>query len=297
MSRARQQRHGGVSSPMRCRTHAVSMPRDARAAGTRMGPRGRCRAGGTSHGTVGKCRAGGTSHGSVGKCRAGGIWRGLEGNATRAAHRMGPRHRVPVGRAQFFGVVYTAPPIYQAFHADSNVSKQDTHFFNTFSVVIGLLIVIAIGIFALARVVASETQDKQVLEEAQYLKSVDSHLQPVAKEAVAGADNTALAIKPDAGSAGAAGSASGGPAAPKDGGETFTQVCSACHGAGIAGAPKAGDKAAWGPRIAKGKDLLYDHALKGFQGSAGVMPAKGGRADLSDDLVKAAVDHMVDMAK
>jgi cytochrome c5 len=157
--------------------------------------------------------------------------------------------------------------------------------------------VIAIGIFALARVVASETQDKQVLEEKSYLKSVESHLQPVAKEAVAGADNTALAIKPDAGSAGAAGSASGGPAAPKSGEETFTQVCSACHGAGIAGAPKAGDKGAWGSRIAKGKEVLYDHALKGFQGSSGVMPAKGGRADLSDDLVKAAVDHMVDMAK
>jgi cytochrome c5 len=206
-------------------------------------------------------------------------------------------HRIPSGRAQLIGVVYTAPPIYQAFHADSNVSKQDTHFFNTFSMVIGLLIVIAIGIFALARVVASETQDKQVLEEKSYLKSVEGHLQPVAKVAVAGADNSALAIKPDAGSADAAGSASGGPAAPKDGADTFTQVCSACHGAGIAGAPKAGDKGAWGPRIAKGKEALYDHALKGFQGSSGVMPAKGGRADLSDDLVKAAVDHMVDMAK
>lgn len=194
-------------------------------------------------------------------------------------------------------MVYTAPPIYQAYHADTNVSKQDTHFFNTFSMVIGLLIVIAIGIFVFARVVASETQDKQVLEEAQYYKSVEGHLQPVAKEAVAGADNAALAINADAGSAGAAGSASGGPAAPKSGEETFTQVCSACHGAGIAGAPKAGDKSAWGPRIAKGKEVLYDHALKGFQGSAGVMPAKGGRADLSDDLVKAAVDYMVDMAK
>jgi cytochrome c5 len=194
-------------------------------------------------------------------------------------------------------VVYTAPPIYQAFHADPNVSKQDTHFFNTFSMVIGLLVAIAIGIFALARVVASETQDKQVLEEKSYLKSVESHLQPVAKEAVAGTDNTALAIKPDQGSGDAAGSASGGPAAPKSGEETFQQVCSACHGAGIAGAPKAGDKGAWGPRIAKGKEVLYDHALKGFTGSSGVMPAKGGRADLSDDLVKAAVDHMVDMAK
>ena len=177
------------------------------------------------------------------------------------------------------------------------MSKQDTHFFNTFSMVIGLLIVIALGIFALARVVASETQDKQVLEEAQYLKSVEGRLQPVAKEAVSGADNSTLAIKAEAGAAGAAGSASGGPAAPKSGEDTFQQVCSACHGAGIAGAPKAGDKGAWGPRIAKGKEVLYDHALKGFQGSAGVMPAKGGRADLSDDLVKAAVDHMIDMAK
>jgi cytochrome c5 len=183
----------------------------------------------------------------------------------------------------------------QAFQADPNVSKQDTHFFNVFSMVIGLLIVIAIGIFALARVVASETQDKQVLQESQYLKSVEARLQPVAKEAVAGQDNSALAIKADAG-AGQAGSASG-PAVPKSGDETFQQVCSACHGAGIAGAPKAGDKAAWGPRISKGKEVLYDHALKGFQGSSGVMPAKGGRVDLPDDLVKAAVDHMVDMAK
>lgn len=173
------------------------------------------------------------------------------------------------------------------------MSKQDTHFFNVFSMVIGLLIVIAIALFALARVVAGETQDKQVLEESQYLKSVESHLQPVAQEAVAGQDNAALAIKPDAGAA----SAGAGPALPKSGEETFQQVCSACHGAGIAGAPKAGDKSAWGPRIAKGKDSLYDHALNGFQGSSGVMPAKGGRADLSDDLVKAAVDHMVDLVK
>ena len=186
----------------------------------------------------------------------------------------------------------------QAFQADPIVSsKQDTHFFNVFSMVIGLLIVIAIAIFALARVVAGETQNKQILEEAQYLKGVEAHLQPVAKEAVSGQDNSALAIKADAGAAGQAGSAAGGPSAPKSGEETFQQVCSACHGAGIAGAPKAGDKAAWGPRVAKGKEVLYDHALKGFQGSSGVMPAKGGRADLSDDLVKAAVDHMVDMAK
>jgi cytochrome c5 len=84
---------------------------------------------------------------------------------------------------------------------------------------------------------------------------------------------------------------------PKDGAEVFQQTCSVCHGQGIAGAPKAGDRTAWAPRIAKGKPLLYQHALQGFQGSAGVMPAKGGRADLPDDLIKAAVDHMVGMAQ
>lgn len=176
------------------------------------------------------------------------------------------------------------------------MSKQDTHFFNVFSMVIGLLVAVAVCLFVLARVVASQTQDKQVIAESQYRKNVEARLQPVSQEAVAGQDNSALAIKADAGAA-QAGSASGGGAAPKSGTEVFEQVCSVCHGAGIAGAPKAGDKGAWGPRIAKGKNTLYDHALKGFQGSSGVMPPKGGRADLPDDLIKQAVDHMVDMAK
>jgi cytochrome c5 len=71
----------------------------------------------------------------------------------------------------------------------------------------------------------------------------------------------------------------------------------ACHAAGVAGAPKTGDKSAWTPRIAQGANVLYDHALKGFQGKAGVMPAKGGNTALSDDDVKAAVDYMVGAAK
>jgi cytochrome c5 len=175
------------------------------------------------------------------------------------------------------------------------VSKQDTHFFNTFSLVIGLLVAIAIGIFAFARVVASETQDKQVLEEAQYLRTVKQNLEPVARVAVAGQDNAALAIKAD--TTAAAGSAGAGPSLPTTGEGLFQQTCSACHGPGIAGAPKAGDKAAWGPRIAKGKDVLYQHALQGFTGTAGVMPPKGGRLDAPDPLVKQAVDYMVGMAK
>ena len=107
--------------------------------------------------------------------------------------------------------------------------------------------------------------------------------------AVAGTDNTALAIKSDDGAAPAA------LALPKNGEETYKAVCSACHAAGIAGAPKVGDKAAWGPRIAQGKETLYSHAIKGFQGKAGMMPAKGARADLPDSLVKETVDYIVKM--
>ena len=84
---------------------------------------------------------------------------------------------------------------------------------------------------------------------------------------------------------------------PKDGKALFEAVCSVCHGAGIAGAPKAGDKAAWAPRIAQGKATLYQHALQGYNGKTGAMPAKGGRTDLPDDLVKQGVDYMVSLAQ
>jgi cytochrome c5 len=189
---------------------------------------------------------------------------------------------------------YTPPPNRPVrFEKARIVSKQDTHFFNVFSLVIGLLAAIAIGIFAFARMVASETQDKQVLAERDYSQNVAARLAAPSQVAIAGHDNSAIAIQGDAGSAGSAAVV----AAPKNGTEVFQQVCSTCHGAGIAGAPKAGDKAAWGPRIAEGKATLYEHALKGFQGKNGVMPAKGGRTDLSDDLVKQAVDHMVQLAQ
>jgi cytochrome c5 len=66
----------------------------------------------------------------------------------------------------------------------------------------------------------------------------------------------------------------------------------ACHAAGVAGAPKFGDKAVWAPRIATGMDALYASAIKGKN----AMPAKGG-SGASDDDVKAAVQYMVAAAK
>jgi cytochrome c5 len=76
----------------------------------------------------------------------------------------------------------------------------------------------------------------------------------------------------------------------------FESTCQACHGMGIAGAPKFGDKAAWAPRLKEGKTTLYEHAIHGFQGKSGVMPPKGGSA-ASDEDVKAAVDYMAAAAK
>jgi cytochrome c5 len=91
------------------------------------------------------------------------------------------------------------------------------------------------------------------------------------------------------------------PAAPAAvatdaGKKLYETTCVACHGAGIIGAPKFGDKAAWAARIKQGSATLYEHALKGFQGKTGAMPPKGGSA-ASDDDVKAAVDYMAAAAK
>lgn len=80
---------------------------------------------------------------------------------------------------------------------------------------------------------------------------------------------------------------------PKDGATVYNSVCGACHATGAAGAPKAGDKAAWGPRIGQGKEALYKSAI----GGKNAMPPKGGAADLSDAEIKAAVDHLVGLSK
>ena len=75
--------------------------------------------------------------------------------------------------------------------------------------------------------------------------------------------------------------------------KTYRTACFACHGTGAAGAPKLGDKAAWKARIAQGMATLNKNAIEGIRG----MPAKGGRADLSDAKVKSAVKYLVDGSK
>lgn len=121
---------------------------------------------------------------------------------------------------------------------------------------------------------------------------------PAASPALPPAPTTA-APGTDAGMAAAASAASGAApmaTAAADGAAVYNQACVACHGAGVAGAPKLGDKADWAPRIQQGKDTLYTHAINGYQGQKGVMPPRGG-SNKSDAEVRAAVDYMVNQSQ
>lgn len=136
------------------------------------------------------------------------------------------------------------------------------------SILVGLLVlaVIAIGIIAKT---FHPSQCVQGNTEAAVLERI----KPVGEVVVAAAEDAA-------------------PGAAKSGEQIVTQTCSACHGSGVMGSPKLGDKAAWAPRIAQGFDTLVKHAITGIRS----MPAKGGNPALSDAEIAAAVAHMANGA-
>ena len=174
------------------------------------------------------------------------------------------------------------------------MAKPDRHFMNVFSAVLGILIAIALALIGVSRLVDSGPKGARDKDDPLMQAQAHERIKPFGQVAVAGQDNAALAIAAPA--VAAPPSATAAPAAT-DGKSVYESACVACHGAGIAGAPKFGDQAAWAARIAQGTATLEQHAIAGFQGSAGFMPAKGGRMDLSDDAVKAAVEHMVSQSR
>jgi cytochrome c5 len=171
-------------------------------------------------------------------------------------------------------------------NTEANPESSDKHFFTSFSLILGVLIVFAIILFAAARRIGIDSQEKDVLLDPMYLKAVRQNIAPFAHVAIAGQDNSALAVLTAPKSAGAA------AAVPTTGEQAFNTVCSACHSSGINGAPKVGDHAAWGPRIAQGKDILYANAIRG----KGVMPPRGGTT-WPDPTIRMAVDYMVSLNK
>ncbi|MEI7933431.1 MAG: c-type cytochrome [Chlorobiaceae bacterium] len=69
--------------------------------------------------------------------------------------------------------------------------------------------------------------------------------------------------------------------------------CAGCHDAGVAGAPKPGDNAAWKERMTQGFEVIVNKSIQGFDGTTGAMPPKGGNAVLTDEEVSNAVAFMV----
>ena len=159
----------------------------------------------------------------------------------------------------------------------------DNEFGRAFITMIILLIVMTFGLAFLGIFMASEVDAKLDAEREESIQMVVAErTAPVGELTVGEAPALAVAAVEDV-------------VLPGD--EVYNSSCAACHGAGVAGAPKVGDPGAWADRVSKGIEELYANAINGITGSAGVMPAKGGNASLSDGSVQAAVDYMLDQSK
>ena len=161
--------------------------------------------------------------------------------------------------------------------------QHDQQFFDTFMLVIGILAGVAVALFFLVRAISIDTQGRYNTEDPTLQAAIAERIKPVGRVLLMG-DAELAAPKP--------------VATVMTGPQVYNAACIVCHQPpGTGGAPPIGDVAAWAPRIAQGKDTLYTHALTGFQGTKGFMPPKGGRVDLSDDEIKAAVDYLLEQVK
>ena len=170
----------------------------------------------------------------------------------------------------------------------------DRAFLKSFAGLIVALVALTVVLFVVAQIIGGKPS--KTVEATADAKAVAERIKPVgeltvgvaqaAKVATASSNPVMDAIIPSANAAD-----------ENHGKKIYDATCLACHAAGVAGAPKLGDKAAWAPRIAQGADTLHMHAIKGFQGKAGMMPPKGGNMGAKDEDVKAAVDYMVSQSK
>jgi len=164
------------------------------------------------------------------------------------------------------------------------VRGQDQQFFDTFMLVVGILIGVAVGLYFLAQMIAIDTQGQYQLSDPTVRAEIEKRIEPVGQVILMGSDELAAA-------AAAAVAAPAVVAAPLTGPQIYNATCTLCHTPpGIGGAPPLGDAAAWAPRIAQGRELLNEHALRGLN----AMPAKGGAVNLSDEEIIGAVDYMLE---
>ncbi len=159
------------------------------------------------------------------------------------------------------------------------MSDQDSIFFRNFSILLAALVVLTIvlvliGVSMQNKLVANvqgEADRSQIQESIKPVATVNTDPNAVVEEApaemVAAFDGSL------------------------DGEMIYNNVCAACHNTGAGGAPKL-TTAEWESRLEKGMDTVIANAIAGFMGEKGLMPAKGGRNDLSEEQVKATVDYM-----
>ena len=174
-----------------------------------------------------------------------------------------------------------------------SLSKSDQSFLRQFSIVIGGLVVVTIVLVLLALAiynrVPKETNPNQPAR-------VTERIAPAGAVYAGDTGRAAMQAAADAATKAAASQVAYG--GTTDGKAIFDSLCTSCHTAGVAGAPKFGDKAAWAKRIAEGMDTLFKHATDGYHGPDGnFMPPKGGNPALSEAQVQAAVTYMVDHSK
>lgn len=131
----------------------------------------------------------------------------------------------------------------------------------------GLLLAVSLGLTSALAL----AQSKEVV------KQIEDRLEPVGSVCMAGEDCAAAAASATA------------SAGPRDAAQIYSSGCAACHDAGVSGAPVLGNADDWAPRLEKGKETLYDHAINGFN----AMPAKGMCSDCSDEEIKSVVDYML----
>ena len=164
--------------------------------------------------------------------------------------------------------------------------KRDQKLFNTYSLLIGVLAAVALGILVVSIKASDLMQGTDTRDAGEDQSAVADRIRPFGQIYLPGEEQQAAAPTVETAEEPApVVTAMSGP-------QVYNAACLACHGAGIGGAPILGDTAVWAPRIAQGINVLNEHAVNGYTGSAGYMPPKGGRIDLSDQEIRDAVEYM-----
>jgi len=164
--------------------------------------------------------------------------------------------------------------------------EQDKIFFRNFTLTLAFIAVMMITFYVIADMVTGEGENAKTNVNT---ISVAELTKPVGQVAVAGEESEDTVVQNEiVADASAVGKSISGES-------VYNGLCVNCHGIAALAAmiPQAGDAAAWGPRIKKDTDVLYANAINGYTGELGMMPAKGGNPDLSDEEVKAAVDYII----